>query len=177
MGNLIECPMCGKMISPNAEACPNCGEPMKKKVDNSMNENNCTLLLESVGQNSIKIIKRIREVNGAGLKEAKDTIDNVPSVILKNINLIKANGVKESFEDLGAIMKIVSGNENEYEVGSSHVASSVEIKNQIKCPNCNSIKVNKISGLSKVGSAALFGIFSIGKLTKTYECRQCGYRW
>lgn len=31
VNNLIKCPMCGKMISPNAEVCPNCGEPIKKK--------------------------------------------------------------------------------------------------------------------------------------------------
>lgn len=28
---LIECPECGKQISENAEACPNCGNPMKSK--------------------------------------------------------------------------------------------------------------------------------------------------
>lgn len=30
---LIKCPMCDKDISPNAEFCPNCGEPMKNKKD------------------------------------------------------------------------------------------------------------------------------------------------
>ena len=26
---LIRCPDCGKMVSPGAENCPNCGRPMK----------------------------------------------------------------------------------------------------------------------------------------------------
>ncbi|WML37465.1 hypothetical protein [Clostridium sp. OS1-26] len=52
-----------------------------------------------------------------------------------------------------------------------------KVKNSIKCPNCKSPNVKKISGLSKAGSVALFGIFALGKVSKTYECNSCGYRW
>ena len=45
------------------------------------------------------------------------------------------------------------------------------------CPICNSTKIQKISMGSKVGSAALFGIFAIGKLNKTFECLDCGYKF
>jgi hypothetical protein len=37
--------------------------------------------------------------------------------------------------------------------------------------------VSKISAASKVGSAVMFGLFAMGKLTKTYQCKACGYRW
>ena len=47
----------------------------------------------------------------------------------------------------------------------------------IKCPTCKSRDVVKISAASKVGSAVLFGVFAMGKLTKTYQCRTCGFRW
>jgi hypothetical protein len=47
----------------------------------------------------------------------------------------------------------------------------------IKCPNCKSTNVNKISASSKVGSALMFGVFAAGKLTKTYQCKDCKYRW
>jgi hypothetical protein len=47
----------------------------------------------------------------------------------------------------------------------------------IKCPNCKSRDVIKISAASKVGSVVLFGVFSMGKLTKTYQCKACGFRW
>lgn len=47
----------------------------------------------------------------------------------------------------------------------------------IRCPNCKSTNVKRITAASKVGSAALLGIFSVGKLTKTYECLACKYRW
>ena len=48
---------------------------------------------------------------------------------------------------------------------------------KIKCPTCKSANVEKISTKSKVGSALLLGIFSVGKLTKTFKCLDCGYRW
>ena len=51
------------------------------------------------------------------------------------------------------------------------------ISHKILCPNCKSPNIKKISGASKVGSAAMWGVFSMGKLTKTYQCKKCGYRW
>jgi len=51
------------------------------------------------------------------------------------------------------------------------------IKTSINCPNCQSSNVNKISAASKAGSALMFGVFSLGKLSKTYECKKCGYKW
>lgn len=47
----------------------------------------------------------------------------------------------------------------------------------IRCPNCQSTDVKKISAASKAGSALMWGVFAAGKLTKTYECKSCNYRW
>lgn len=47
----------------------------------------------------------------------------------------------------------------------------------IRCPNCQSTNVKKISTASKVGSALMWGVFAAGKFTKTYECLDCNYRW
>jgi RNA polymerase subunit RPABC4/transcription elongation factor Spt4 len=47
----------------------------------------------------------------------------------------------------------------------------------IKCPNCKSTNVKKIGGLSKAGSFAMWGVFSMGKLIKTYECKSCKFKW
>lgn len=44
--------------------------------------------------------------------------------------------------------------------------------NQVHCPYCNSTNVNKISGLAKAGSVALFGIFS-QKVKKQWHCNNC----
>jgi len=171
--------MCEKEISSNALSCPNCGEPMKKE-DTSLNKsaiidkNHCSLILEETGKQQILIIKRIREVTDCGLAEAKKSTDNTPSIILNDITLSKAESIKKSFEELGAKMLIVSADDTK---NMERVKSDVKTKNKINCPNCKSEKVHKISGLSKAGSAVLFGVFSIGKLNKTYECDDCRYRW
>ena len=45
-----------------------------------------------------------------------------------------------------------------------------------KCPTCGSPNIKKISGLSKAGSVALWGIFS-RKVYKQWHCNSCGSEW
>ena len=51
-----------------------------------------------------------------------------------------------------------------------------ELLNKPHCPTCNSTNIKKISGLSKAGSVAMFGIFS-QKVKKQMHCNNCGYEW
>ena len=51
------------------------------------------------------------------------------------------------------------------------------METSIKCPTCKSDDVEKISNASKVGSALMFGVFAMGKLSKTYQCNKCKFRW
>ena len=44
----------------------------------------------------------------------------------------------------------------------------------ITCPYCKSTDCKKISGLSKAGSVALWGVFALGKTTKQWHCNKCG---
>ena len=46
----------------------------------------------------------------------------------------------------------------------------------IKCPNCKSTNVQKISSASKIGSALIWGVFS-KKMAKSYQCNSCKYFW
>ncbi|MBW9155937.1 ribosomal protein L7/L12 [Clostridium tagluense] len=174
MGNLIKCPMCDKDISPNAISCPHCGEPMKlqqeKEVQVIENPTSYNLILESTSQ-AIKAIKLIREVTNLGLKEAKDITDKMPCTFMFNLDIAKANSIVSRFKDIGAVVTIL-GDNNTF-VKPTYVAKD----NLIKCSNCKSVNCNKISGLSKAGSVGLWGIFSVGKLNKTWECKSCGYRW
>lgn len=64
--------------------------------------------------------------------------------------------------------------------GKTFEYSSGEINNRetnaynIKCPFCQSGNVQKISEASKLASAVAFGVFSLGKVTKTWHCNNCG---
>lgn len=49
--------------------------------------------------------------------------------------------------------------------------------NVVRCPACGSTKVQKISTGNKIGSAMIFGIFSLGHLGKTFKCLSCGYKF
>ncbi len=44
----------------------------------------------------------------------------------------------------------------------------------VECPYCHSTNTKKISGVSKAGSVALFGIFAAGKVSKQWHCNSCG---
>lgn len=48
------------------------------------------------------------------------------------------------------------------------------IKSEVACPYCHSTNTKKISGLSKAGKIALFGIFALGKTGKQFHCNFCG---
>ena len=43
----------------------------------------------------------------------------------------------------------------------------------ITCPYCHSTNTRKISGASKVGSVAMFGVLGIGKTSKQWHCNNC----
>ncbi len=60
--------------------------------------------------------------------------------------------------------------ENEYNIPATAQPSTPTTT----CPYCKSTYCKKISGLSKAGSVALWGIFALGKTTKQWHCRSCG---
>ncbi len=57
--------------------------------------------------------------------------------------------------------------------GSCLTVSPQIVKPLVECPYCHSTNTKKISGLSKAGSVALFGIFALGKTSKQWHCNNC----
>ncbi|PIO82990.1 50S ribosomal protein L7/L12 [Loigolactobacillus backii] len=58
--------------------------------------------LTSGGSAKIKAIKAVREITGAGLKDAKDMVDNAPTVIKEGVSEDEANELKAKLEEAGA---------------------------------------------------------------------------
>lgn len=58
--------------------------------------------LTSVGDKKINVIKVIREITALGLKEAKEMVDNAPSVIKETVGKEEAEELKTKLEDAGA---------------------------------------------------------------------------
>ncbi|MFT9084683.1 50S ribosomal protein L7/L12 [Leuconostoc pseudomesenteroides] len=58
--------------------------------------------LTSAGTAKVKVIKAVREATGLGLKEAKDLVDNAPSIVKEGLNEDDANALKAALEETGA---------------------------------------------------------------------------
>lgn len=43
----------------------------------------------------------------------------------------------------------------------------------VECPYCHLTDTKKITGISKMGSVALWGIFAAGKVSKQWHCNKC----
>jgi ribosomal protein L7/L12 len=65
-------------------------------------------VLTSAGSNKINVIKVIRELTGLGLKEAKDLVDSVPSVVLRPASPQEAELAEGLLAEAGASVKVRS---------------------------------------------------------------------
>jgi large subunit ribosomal protein L7/L12 len=61
-----------------------------------------TVVLKSVGDKKINVIKTVREVTSLGLKEAKDLVDNAPKPVKEGVSKEEAEEIKAKFEAEGA---------------------------------------------------------------------------
>ncbi len=57
--------------------------------------------LTAAGGTPIQVIKAIKEVLGLGLKEAKDLVDGVPSVLKQGMKKEEAEALKKKVEEAG----------------------------------------------------------------------------
>ena len=57
-------------------------------------------------KSKIKLIKEVRGLAGLGLKEAKELVDTVPSIIQKDVKQERAEELKAKLEELGATIEI-----------------------------------------------------------------------
>lgn len=60
-----------------------------------------TVELSDAGANKIGVIKAVKEILALGLKEAKDLVDGVPSVLKENIGKDEADELKKKIEEAG----------------------------------------------------------------------------
>jgi len=65
------------------------------------------VLLKECGPNKINVIKAVRGLTGLGLREAKEIIDCVPSLVLSGVSLRHAKEAQAILEDVGAVVDIL----------------------------------------------------------------------
>lgn len=64
------------------------------------------VVLASFGANKVSVIKVVREITGLGLKEAKDLVEGVPSVVKEAVSKAEADTLKKKLEEAGASVEI-----------------------------------------------------------------------
>lgn len=65
-----------------------------------------SVVMTKFGDNKINVIKVIREVTGLGLKEAKDMVEGVPSVVKDAVPKDEAESIKKKLVEAGAAVDI-----------------------------------------------------------------------
>ena len=64
------------------------------------------VVMTSFGANKVSVIKAVRAITGLGLKEAKDTVEGVPSTIKEAASKEEAEAVKKQLEEAGATVEL-----------------------------------------------------------------------
>lgn len=147
---LIKCPECGKEISDKSKQCIHCGYPI-------------------VSISNICIIKN-KEYD---LTEELQMILN--SVGMANVIRVLRMKCNLSLQDARKLYDIINNTKKIPDNFECELVTSIPI-NVPMCPTCRSTDLKKISGLSKAGSVAMWGLLS-QKVKKTYHCNNCGYEW
>ena len=64
------------------------------------------VILTSFGDNKVSVIKTVRSITGLGLKEAKDAVEGVPTVLKEGIPKAEAEDIKKQLAEAGATVEI-----------------------------------------------------------------------
>ena len=60
------------------------------------------VVLKSAGANKLNVVKKVKDVAGLGLKEAKELVDGAPSTVKEGLSKAEAEDLKKQLEEVGA---------------------------------------------------------------------------
>jgi large subunit ribosomal protein L7/L12 len=64
------------------------------------------VILSGFGENKVAVIKAVRGITGLGLKEAKDAVEGVPTVLKEGVSKAEAEDFKKQLLEAGATVEI-----------------------------------------------------------------------
>ena len=64
------------------------------------------VILKEHGSQKIGVIKKVKEMLGLGLKEAKELVDGCPKTLKEGVGQDEANKIKEDLESAGAVIEL-----------------------------------------------------------------------
>ena len=64
------------------------------------------VILKAAGASKLAVVKLVKDLTGAGLKEAKDMVDSAPTAIKEGISKDEAEALKKQLEEAGAEVEL-----------------------------------------------------------------------
>jgi large subunit ribosomal protein L7/L12 len=64
------------------------------------------VILKAAGGSKLAVVKLVKELTGAGLKEAKEMVDSAPATLKAGVSKDEAEGLKSSLEEAGAEVEV-----------------------------------------------------------------------
>ncbi len=183
---LISCPECGREISDRATACPHCGCPVSAMPARTAASVNGVLHLNWADRKGHSLRKTTVRIDGTeyGTMQNADFLDVPLSGGMHRLELYQGKHLLLSEE-----IEISAEHPEEYvaykeAMGFSHAQlKRVEgnfarrsVQSVPRCPTCGSEKIKKLSATKKALSFEMLG-FASGSIGKTFECKNCGYKW
>jgi ribosomal protein L7/L12 len=93
------CPSCKNPIQDNSIECEWCGFSISKN-------NNQTITLINGGKNKLAVVKILMDEIGIKLKDAKNLVDNAPSLIYEGYDKTTLESIKNKLIQAGAEVEI-----------------------------------------------------------------------
>ena len=74
--------------------------------DDAEEKTDFDVVLQSVGEKKIGVIKEVRAITGLGLKEAKELVDSAPKAVKEGCPKEEAEAIKAQLEGAGATVEL-----------------------------------------------------------------------
>ena len=92
-------------IEPAAAAVAMAG-PAAGGGDDAEEQTEFDVILKAAGGAKLAVVKLVKELTGAGLKDAKELVDNAPSPIKEGVSKDEAEALKAQLEEAGAEVEL-----------------------------------------------------------------------
>ena len=83
------------VVAPVATGSGDAAAPAEEKTE-------FDVILTSIGEKKINVIKEVRGITGLGLKEAKEAVESAPKAIKEGVSKEEAEEIKKKLEEAGA---------------------------------------------------------------------------
>ena len=93
-------------IEPAAAAVAVAGPAAGGGEDAAEEQTEFDVILKAAGGSKLAVVKLVKELTGAGLKEAKEMVDSAPATLKAGVSKDEAEGLKSSLEEAGAEVEV-----------------------------------------------------------------------